>query len=57
MESDRPQHYRPATCVTAQQHSFVTFISLHSQSHKKNSMLFKNEVQLHTSEIVHLETA
>jgi hypothetical protein len=35
MESDRPQHDRPSACVTAQQHSSATFVSLRFPSRKE----------------------
>ena len=44
MEADRPQHDGPTACVTAQQYSSATFISLsfHSRREKTNRRALKN---------------
>jgi hypothetical protein len=41
LESDRPQHDHPAACVTTQQYSSVTFISLRLHYRKKNLCILK----------------
>jgi hypothetical protein len=45
MEPDRLQHERPAaTCVIAQQYSFVTYVWLRFHSHKENVCAFHNVI-------------